>query len=177
MARQITEDLQRFEGLVGEFERVELLAWRHEERPAPPVPMRRDFVDIALIWGRTAALPRRWALVQAFNDSRGGDLQWQRSLIWRELRRPLTHLRPGETADGTWHAHARYDHPPSSREICEFASVSFLDDSGRGGFETMSGGFSLSTWLSVAGDEPACHVRDGVPLVYDGPGPDRRFRR
>ena len=70
MARDIAPDLQRYEGLRGEFERVEVLAWRHEEMAAPPIPMRRYFVDIALVWGRTGTFPPRWVLVQVFNQAR-----------------------------------------------------------------------------------------------------------
>lgn len=158
MARDIAQDLKRYEGLRGELERVDVLAWRHAEKEAPPVPMRRYFVDIALVWGRTATSPPGWILVQTVNQARGADLRWQRSFIWRYLRSPLTHLRPGEAADGTWRAYAPYDHPPTSREICAFAAVSFLAASGSAEFQTTSSGLRLNTWLALTGSEPACDM-------------------
>src|SRR5262245_7827170 len=55
---------------------------------------------------------------------------WHRSLFNRELRSPLTHPRPGEDPDGTFHAYQSYDQAPTVREICDFAAVDFSTPTG-----------------------------------------------
>ena len=162
MNREITAELRKFEGFTSDVARMEVLAWRTEERAAPPIPLARSRFTVALVWAQTAEAVRRWALIQIFNRWSGDDNSWHRSLFWRELRFPLTHPRPGETQDGTWHAYASYDHTPSSREICDFANVSFLDPN-RGEYEVVAGAFRVQTWLSVVADEPACHLGAGIP--------------
>lgn len=156
LERDITPELRRVERLPGDFDRFEVLAWRRIEKASPIVPLQRARLDIALLWGRTHA-PQQWALVQAFTWW-GDEDRWRRSVFWRELIVPLAQTRPGEDKDGTWHAYAPYDHPPSSREICEFAQVSFLDLSDEADYHVMSRGVRLHAWLDVAGAEPACHI-------------------
>jgi hypothetical protein len=162
MEREIAAELRKFEGLRSDFGRMEVLAWRTEERTVRPIPLARDRFTVALVWAQTAGAVRRWALIEMFNRWTGDDKSWHRSLFWREVRFPLTHPRPGETRDGTWHAYAHYDHPPSSREICDFAAVSFLDPN-RGEYEVVAGAFRIQTWLNVVGDEPACHLGADIP--------------
>ena len=111
---------------------VEVLAWRaidtvNERATAPgspPVVFRRR-AEAALVWGRFAAKDgaSEWLVIEAFRLERE---VWRRSMIFTEFSAPRPQLRPGETADGTWHGFNRYARPPTSKEICEFASVSFL---------------------------------------------------
>jgi hypothetical protein len=150
MARDLTSDLRRFEGLATDFDRFELLAWRVDAREGDGV------VQIALLWGRTgpADAPTGWALVQGYRRPEAGET-WRRSLYNRELRSPLTHPRPGEDADGTWHAYHRYGHPPTVREICDFAAVDFFKTENRGEYRRVSSEVRKGAWLRVAG-EPSC---------------------
>jgi hypothetical protein len=81
-------------------------------------------------------------------------------MIFTYFKAPPPPLRPGETADGTWHGFNRYAKPPTSKEICEFASVSFLalgpeirEDHWR---IEKAGGVRLQSWRRVTGEEPAC---------------------
>ena len=102
MVRDLTSELQRFEGLATKFDQFEVLAWRVDARG-----QGERVVEIALVWGRTGPVdaPTGWALVQGYRHPEAGGT-WRRSLYNRELRSPLTHPRPGEDADGTWHAYS-----------------------------------------------------------------------
>jgi hypothetical protein len=150
MVRDLTSELRRFEGLATDFDQFELLAWRVDAREGDRV------VEIALLWGRTgpADASTGWALVQGYRHPEAGDT-WRRSLYNRELRSQLTHTRPGEDADGTWHAYRRYDHAPTVPEICDFAAVDFFNDEKPGGNRRVSGELRKGAWLRVAG-EPSC---------------------
>lgn len=157
MVRQLTAELRQFEREASDFEELEVLAWRIDARG-------KERVEIALLWGRGHSLGKpRWALVQGYRHP-GSDERWRRSLFNRELVVPLTQPRPGENTDGTWRAYERYDHAPTSREICEFASVSFLEDDQVGGFRRVSGTFRNRAWRRVAGEQPRCGFdqKDGV---------------
>jgi hypothetical protein len=170
MVREVSADLLRFEGIGLDVSTVEVLAWRTIERsqvlaspPRLPAVVIRRRSDAALLWARgelrTGAAG--WLLAEVFRPD--GE-QWSRALMFREYQKPPPSLRPGETADGTWHGVAEYTHPPTSREICEFASVSFLAT----GPELRSGAYNVKTtgalrrraWRRIARDEPAC---DGWP--------------
>jgi hypothetical protein len=167
MARELTAELRRFEGVTSEARDVEVLAWRaidevNERATAPgwpPVAIRRR-AEAALVWGRFAAKDgaSEWLVIEAFRRDRE---VWTRSLIFTYLKAPRRQSRPGETADGTWHAFNRYAKPPTSKEICEFASVSFLaarpesrEDDWR--IEKRAGGVRLRSWRRVTGEELAC---------------------
>ena len=167
MVRQLTAELRRFEGLTSEARDVEVLAWRAIQRVneratapgLPPVAIRRRS-ESALLWGRFEAKDgaSEWLLIDAFRGDRD---VWRRSLIFTEFKAPPPPLRPGETADGTWHGFNRYPKPPTSKEICEFASVSFLAvgpeihaDAWR--IEKRAGGVHVRSWRHVTGEEPAC---------------------
>lgn len=132
MIDEASAELRRFERIGLDGSTAEVLAWRTIERtrtlatpPGLPAVILRRRSHGALLWGRgelkTGAAG--WLLVDVFRHD--GE-QWRRALINREFSAPPTSLRPGETADGTWHGVAEYAHPPTSREICEFAKVSFL---------------------------------------------------
>jgi hypothetical protein len=150
MVRELTTELREFEGLASDFDRFELLAWRVDGREEDQA------VEIALLWGRTgpADAPTGWALAQGYRRPEARD-GWRRSLVHRELRSPLTHPRPGEDADGTWHAYRHYDHAPTVREICDFAAVDFFDAGKPAGYRRVSGALRNAAWLRVAG-EPSC---------------------
>jgi hypothetical protein len=160
MTRELTSELRQFEGLASDFQDVEVLGWRVEEtegKAAPPVQPRRHRVEVALVWGHVGASavgPDTWALVEAY---RHDEDRWRRSLIFRELRAPLPRLRPGETADGTWHGFQRYAKPPTSSETCEFARVHFLK-AASAPRRRVSGGLRRNAWLRATGAEPACEL-------------------
>jgi hypothetical protein len=151
MVAELTSDLRRFEGLASGFSQSELLAWQLEARG------NRDRIEIALLWGRTdtAAASSGWILAQGFRHP-DDDAIWHRSLYYRELRSPLAHRRPGEDADGTWHAFQRYDHAPTVREVCEFAAVDFFNAEQHMGYRRVSGELRKRAWLRVTGKGPAC---------------------
>jgi hypothetical protein len=166
MISEVSTELRRFERIGLDRSNAEVLAWRTIERSetlaAPrglPAVLLRRRSDRALLWARgelrTGAAG--WLLVDAFRHDRE---QWRRSLINRQYSAPPTSLRPGETADGTWHGVAEYGHAPTSREICEFANVSFLATSPEphdGEWRVKStGGLRQQAWRRVARDEPAC---------------------
>jgi hypothetical protein len=162
MARELTAELQRFEGLSADLEEYEVLAWRVDatpppsSRPRPEDPQRR--IQVGLLWGRTRAdrSPARWLLVHGFRDA-DGTTPWQRGIINRELKAPLLHPRPGEDRDGAWQGFQMYDRPPGSREICDFANVAFFDSFGtRLGFRRVAGAVRKRTWTQVAGEGPLC---------------------
>jgi hypothetical protein len=153
MVRELTAELREFEGLAADFAHSEVLAWRVDARAD-----NGGVVQIVLLWGRTgpAGAPTGWALVQGFRHREEGS-SWRRSLFITYLKRPLIHLRPGETADGTWHAYTHFDHPPTGREICDFAAVHFFDsDTDRGGYRRVSGQVRNRAWQRVAGERPSC---------------------
>ena len=152
MMRELTAELRQFEGVTTEFVESEVLAWRIQGRGD------RERVEIALVWGRDASASggtRGWALAQGWRHPEI-DAVWRRSLFNRTLSAALTHLRPGETADGTWHAYQRYDHAPTSREICDFAAVDFFNDEARAGYRRLAGSLRRGAWLRVAGEAPGC---------------------
>ena len=167
MVRELTAELRRFERVTSEARDVEVLAWRVTERvderarpPGLPPVARRERSEGALVWGRFEAKDgvSEWLLIDAYRHDREA---WRRSVINTEFMAPPPPLRPGETADGTWHGFNRYAKPPTSKEICEFASVSFLavspeirkvaSDIGK-----RAGGVRLQSWRRVTGEEPAC---------------------
>jgi hypothetical protein len=117
MVRELVADLRRFEGFTSDLAVHEVLAWRVDTH-------ENDRVEISLVWGRTTddLATARWVLIQGFRRP-GGDNTWHRSLFHRYLKAPLTHPRPGEERDGTWHAFQIYEHAPTTREICDFAAV------------------------------------------------------
>ena len=170
MIGEASAELRRFERIVLDGSTAEVLAWRTIETsqilaapPGLPAVVLRRRSDGALLWARgelrTGAAG--WLLVEVFRHKRE---QWRRSLINREYSAPPASLRPGETADGTWHGVAEYAHPPTSREICDFAKVSFLAPNPALHDTTWhvksGGGLRRQAWRWVAGDEPAC---DGWP--------------
>ncbi|RPH53352.1 MAG: hypothetical protein EHM89_20215 [Acidobacteria bacterium] len=174
MARQLTSELRLSEGLRSEFTAYVLLAWRIDTRPGLPslpriplpdgsgfVPTKEDRVEIALLWGRTGpeSAPTGWALVQGYRHP-GTETRWRRTIINRELRTPLTRLRPGEDADGTWHGYQRYDRPPSSRDACDFAAVDFFV--GDPSWQRISGGFCRPGWIRAVGEGPACRFPEAI---------------
>jgi hypothetical protein len=166
MVRVLTAELRRFEGVTSKQRDVEVLAWRairrvHECAAPPGLPpvTTGGRSDAALIWGRFEAKDgvQEWLLIDAFRDDRD---VWRRSMIFTYFRAPPPPLRPGETAEGTWHGFKRYTKPPTSKEICEFASVSFLavgpesrEDYWR---VEKAGGVRVQSWRRVTGEEPAC---------------------
>jgi hypothetical protein len=151
MVRELTSELRQFEGLTSDFDQTEVLAWRLDARG------NKDRVEIALLWGRTgpADTTTGWALVQGYRRP-DGDNAWHRSLYYRELRSSLTHSRPGEDLDGTWHAYQRYDHAPTVREICDFAAVDFFNADRHAGYRRVSGELRTAAWFRVAGEQPRC---------------------
>jgi len=161
MVAELTSELRRFEGLPTDFDQVEVLAWRVDARDS------KDRVEIALIWGRTgpADATTGWALVQGYRHP-DGNHTWHRSLYNRELKSPLTHPRPGEDLNGTWHAYQGYDHPPIGREICDFAAVDFFNAEGHAGYRRVSGDVRKAAWFRVAGEQPSC----GFDSRFDPPG-------
>ena len=149
MLRELTSELRQFEGLATEFEQSEVLAWQVAANDDG------DRVEIALLWGRTGPphAPTGWALVQGFRRP-DGDQIWRRSVYYRYLKSRLTHTRPGEDLDGTWHAYQHYDHAPTVREICDFAAVDFFNQPH--GFRRVSRALRQGAWFRVAGGEPRC---------------------
>jgi len=81
-------------------------------------------------------------------------------MIFSYFRAPPPPSWPGETADGTWLGFNRYANPPTSKEICEFANVSFLavGPESREGYWRIqkAGGVRLLAWQRVTGKEPTC---------------------
>ena len=151
IVRDLTSELRRFEGQAADFEQVEVLGWRVDALG------RGDrVVQIVLLWGRTgpADAPIAWALVQGYRHPEAGDT-WHRSLFNRTLRSALTHPRPGEDVDGTWHAYRRYGHAPTVREICDFAAVDSSLPRSLGGYRRVLAELRKGTWLRLAG-EPGC---------------------
>jgi len=166
MVREVTAELRRFERVTSEARDVEVLAWRaikrvHEFSAPPGLPpvTTGGRSDAALIWGRFEAKDgvQEWLLIDAFRNDRD---VWRRSMIFTYFRVPPPPLRPGETADGTWHGFNRYAKPPTSKEICAFATVSFLaaGPESREDYWRIekTGGVRLQSWRRVTGEEPAC---------------------
>ena len=152
MVRELTSELRRFEGQASDFNHVEVLAWTISARK------NKARVEIGLLWGRTgtATAPTGWALAQAYRHPEGGGL-WHRSLFNRYLSSPLIHQRPGEDADGTWHGFQRYAHPPTSREVCEFAEVD-LAGQPPVPYRRLSGAVRTQAWLRAVGEQPVCDL-------------------
>ncbi len=166
MARELTAELRRFQGLSADLEEHHVVAWRVDtlrapppsSRPSPDDP-RPERTQVGLLWGRTRAdrTPARWLLVQGFQDA-DGTSRWQRAVTIRELKAPLVHPRPGEDRTGTWHGVQMYDHPPTSREICDFANVEFFGSlaEAAGNVRRVAGAVRRHAWRRVTGEEPAC---------------------
>jgi hypothetical protein len=166
--RELTSELRELEGMPSEFAEAVVLAWRIDTRPgstsAPAIPVpggsgmipaRPERAEVVLMWARTDSqpAPRRWVVVQGWRRPQDGT-PWQRSTINRELSAPLTHLRPGEDVDGTWHGYQRYDRPPTAREVCDFAAVNFVRNDRL--WERVAGGFRTTEWTRVLGEAPVC---------------------
>lgn len=166
MAREIARDLRQFERFEAEFRQVEVLGWRtvesQQRRPAPLDPIRRRDYH-ALVWVRaeSAAGAAVWVLVEA---AQGEDDPWRRVIINRELprelRAPLTHPRPGEDPDGTWHGFARYPTPPTSADVCDFARGAFLKPFQPPDSHVVVGELRRKTWWRVTGAEPVCGMNE-----------------
>jgi hypothetical protein len=150
MVRELVADLREFEGFTSGLAVHEVLAWRVDAHNG-------DRVEISLVWGRTTddLATARWVLIQGFRHP-GGDNTWHRSLSNRYLISPLTHPRPGEDRDGTWHAFQIYEHAPTAREICDFAAVDIIASAERGAYRRVSEGVQRQAWQRVAGAEPEC---------------------
>ena len=167
MAREVSADLRKFERLNFDLAEVEVLAWRRTERegsfpfPFPPnapiAPRLKDKIDVVLLWGRLDTAPERlvWALIQAGRNPDDRNSKWRRSLFNIEWKDAPAHLRPGYTTDGTWHGFQLYTRPPTSSDICAFASVHFLP-APEGGYRTSAAAIERRTWRRVAGAEPTC---------------------
>lgn len=168
MVRQLLPDLRYFEGPPPEFSETEILAWRIDSEPGQPsrpripvpggsgfMPPQERRVERALLWRRRGprSAPLDWALVQVHRFP-GSETPWQRAVISRELTAPLTRLRPGEAADGTWHGYQRYDWPPTSRDACDFAAVAFLADDPP--WLRIAGAFRHRAWTRAIGAAPVC---------------------
>jgi hypothetical protein len=159
MTRELTRELREREGLASNFKQIEVLGWRVElfedSRATPPI--WRGRTESALVWGRAvnADGSSAWALAQAY---RHNDDEWRRSLFWQHLKAPLTHPRPGEDVNGTWHAFKQYATAPTSADVCEFAQVDFL----RGPpwpSRTGNGGLRRNAWLrATGGEQPVCDL-------------------
>lgn len=151
MLAELTSELRGSTIAASEFSQPELLAWRVDARG------NRDRVEIALLWGRLsrAGAPTGWALMQAFRHP-DEDAIWHRSVRYRELMVPLPHPRPGEDSDGTWNAFQRYDHAPTTGEICDFAAVDFFNEEDRGGYHRVSGVLRARAWLRATSEQPRC---------------------
>jgi hypothetical protein len=176
MIGELTSELRMFEKLPAEFSEALVLAWRIDTRPAststPPIPLPDgsgfmtappERIEVAFLWGRIGpeSAPSSWALVQGWRrPAQGGP--WRRTMINRELSAPLTHLRPGEDADGTWHGYQRYDEPPTSRNACSFAAVDLL--TGDSSWQRVTGGFLTRNWTRAFGEAPACRFPDAADV-------------
>ncbi len=171
MTRELMIDLRRFEHITSDPREVEVLAWGttvqvkgHATPPGLPPVARTGRLDAALLWGRfeTKAGTSEWLVIQASR----GDEGWVRQFINTEYMSPPRRLRPGERPDGTWPGFNRYTKPPTSKEVCDFASVSYLAVSppiatpknprGDWSVEKRAGAVRAHTWRRVTGDEPAC---------------------
>jgi hypothetical protein len=174
MIRELTSELRLFEGLPSEFSEALVLAWRIDTRPAttssPRIPVpggsgfmptQPDRIEVALLWGRVVPQrgPGSWALVQGWRRPVDGE-PWRRTVINRDLSAPLTHLRPGEDADGTWHGYQRYDRPPTSTDACSFAAVDFLTRDLS--WEQVAGAFQTRNWTRALGEAPVCQFSEAI---------------
>lgn len=174
MRAQLTPELRRFEGAPSEHVETVILAWQIEtevetpSRPGIPAPdgsglvlPQERRVESALLWRRRGPerAPIDWALVQVHRFPRS-EPAWQLSLMSRELTAPLTRLRPGELADGTWRAYQRYDRPPTSQDACDFAAVGFLAD--QRPWRRIAGAFRPQVWTRALGAVPACSFPEAV---------------
>lgn len=166
IVRDLTAELRQYEHLDGALTQAEVLAWRRpvsESKPvefppsAPvPAPVQRTRSDSVLLWARTGSgADSRWILIQAYRNPAQQN-RWRRTVINRELRSPPPPLWPGETPDGTWHGLQRFDHAPTSEEVCGFARVEFLGMRWTREWRTVEGRIRESTWRRVTGAAPAC---------------------
>jgi hypothetical protein len=167
MIRQVARELRQFERIELDDSAAGILGWRRIQRTKTiatphglPEVLGRRRSDAVLLYarGRWRDGPTGWVLVDAF---RHDDQKWRRSIFWTDYRLPPASLRPGETADGTWHGAAFYSHAPTSDEMCAFAEVSFLAPrpevrESEWTVET-SGGLQQQAWRRLSGDRPACH--------------------
>ena len=150
LIHELVADLRRFEGLTSDFANHEVLVWRIDANE------NGYRVESSLVWGRTTndLATARWALIQGYRHP-ADNHTWRRSLFNGHLKSPLTHPRPGEDRDGTWHAFHLYDHAPTSQEICDFAAVDMFAPP-PGPYRRVSGGVRRRAWLRVTGEEPEC---------------------
>ncbi len=161
MVRELTSELQQFEGLATDFDQFEVLAWRLDSRRSAPlaegVGTPRQRVEGALIWGRTGSQdkPTGWALVQGFRHPDDDEI-WHRSIFVTDSSSRPSYPKPGEDFHGTWHAYQRYDHAPTAPEICDFAAVTFLDAEPHATYQRVSGAMRRDAWIRVAGEGPSC---------------------
>jgi hypothetical protein len=174
IVRDLASDLTLLEEAPFEFSEVVMLAWRVDTGPdpslLPPIPLPggsgvvrppKPRIERALLWGRRgpAGAPIAWALIQAFRGPEQ-DTPWVLDVMTREISAPLTRLRPGEAADGTWRGYQHYDRPPTSNDACDFAAVTFLAE---WGFRhRAAGAIRTRVWTQVLGEAPACGFRGGV---------------
>jgi hypothetical protein len=172
IVRDVTADLRTFEHLNVDFAQVEVLAWRQQQsefspnrfpfpRSAPVgAPVTKIHGDGVLLWARQGMSDESgWALIQAYRAPYRDDQSWHRAIINRDLSNPsTTPLWPGETPDRTWPGIQRLDHPPTSREICEFADVDFLRARVITDWQTVAAAMQTATWIRVAGAKPECEI-------------------
>ncbi|HVL70031.1 MAG TPA: hypothetical protein VM364_22420 [Vicinamibacterales bacterium] len=153
LAQALREDLYRHEGPALALVDLEILAWQVLANEATGTR-----VEVALVWalGRREG-SRRWIVAQMFRYPESPE-GWRRSVWFRELRAPLTHLRPGEHEDGTWDAWILRDRAPTSREICDFAAVDFL--AGAPGWRRVAGAVRHRAWEDFVGEAPACDIKE-----------------
>lgn len=154
MVRELSSELRRSEGLASDLSAVEVLAWRVLERESGGP------VEIVLLLGRIGAADsgQEWALVQGYRQPEQ-DGAWHSSAFSRDVAEPLKHLRPGETADGTWHAFQRFASRPTARDVCDFAAVDYLVTPPPN--RRTSGAFRREAWQRAIGGEPVCDLDPG----------------
>jgi hypothetical protein len=164
MAREIADDLRRFERVDAAFRQVEALGWRtitiEQRQPTPLPPIRHRSLE-ALVWvgvESASGIPG-WIVVDAW---RGADGPWRRAVINREYKAPVPPPRPGEDASGTWHGFKRYDTAPSSQQVCDFARVHFLNpvDFDPESHVVVTTELRRNTWRRLTGGEPACSANE-----------------
>jgi hypothetical protein len=163
LARDVSADLRKFERLNSDFAEAEVLAWRRAESgivqsfpPTAPIPPPKDRVGIVLLWGRLSRTNGSafWALAQVFRRPDSAASKWQRGLFVAEIS-ISEQPRPGSTSDSTWHWFQQYMQPPTSYDICTFASLHFLP-APFASYRTIDAAIQRNTWRRVAGAESTC---------------------